>query len=275
MKISLFIRLFGYCLAASLFNNILHAKDETKPLILQGVRDGIQTAQLEPEVSQAIDKVVGELTHQNIVSDDGCDDKVRPVYVSFQGLIEASLSNYLKENPEAKLQVFFHTPAPPTPFCLGDEKPTNLMHPSIESNKGSQKTVISRKQTTQSLLMNGAKIVNIFPESGLKKRTETQVKNYETVKQRFNDRFFDIRTKSEVDKGYVGATYILTDKAGDKWLFSIRSSQVNSPKEAKDRWQLVLGPISDKDVQAFYIDTFEYLMKLTEGKIQQYLLPEQ
>ncbi|MCY4045707.1 MAG: hypothetical protein OXE99_11575 [Cellvibrionales bacterium] len=94
------------------------------------------------------------------------------------------------------------------------------------------------------LLDNGAKVVNIFPQSGLAKRSKEELRNYASKKAQFAKTFMDIRVNEVIDSDFIGATYLVKTENGEEPLFAIRSSQANSPKSVDDRRSLWLGALS-------------------------------
>ncbi len=239
--------------------------------VLEHAASSASSSNMSKDVETSINRLISQLSNNSVVSTSGVDGVVRPTYVMLQGLIEKALVDILERQSGYRVMAIFHTPAPPTPFCLGSENPSSLMHGSIKGNQGSITTVISRQKTTLDMLENGVLVENIFPESGLSKRTESQLKNYEKIKSRFPKNFFDIKVRDDMASNQVGATYLIQTPKGGWYIFAIRASQANAPKRQHDSWVMVLGALSDNAVKVFYENTIDYLSLITGGQINNVL----
>ena len=109
-----------------------------------------------------------------------------------------------------------HTPAPTTPLCTVETVEEPL----------AKKVVKDRTITLRELLSHGGKLLIMYSEGGLEKKSEEQRKVYlETVDHYKN--IFDCPVKGEVEDSLIGATYLFVDpKSGKTYLFSIQTTKL-------------------------------------------------
>ena len=185
---------------------------------------------------KGLHETLDELLKEGFIERSGPDAELRPIFVSIQGVIEGSLANMLGKNVVDQFRGAIHTPAPTTPLCTAE---------TIEEPLG-KKIVKDRTVTLRELLSHGGKLLIIYPEGGLEKRSEEQRKIYlETVGHYKN--IFDCPIKGSVEDEFIGATYLFVDpKNGKTYLFSIQATQVKNEMVWKLWLDEVDSPLSQE-----------------------------
>jgi hypothetical protein len=165
---------------------------------------------------KGLQESLDELLKEGFIERSGADGELRPIFVTIQGMVESSLAAMLGKNVVDQFRGAIHTPAPATPLCTVE---------TIEEPLA-KKTIKDRTVTLRELLSHGGKLLIIYPEGGLEKRSEEQRKIYlETVGHYKN--IFDCPIKGTVENPFIGATYLFVDpKNGKTYLFSIETTKV-------------------------------------------------
>lgn len=203
-------------------------------------------------------EAVDSLEKEGIFEEIGNDD-LRLKFVGLQGCIEHLLACLLTLGDIADLSGIIHTPMPATPLCTKvDPIDQTLLDESIRNDHTKLFTVQSRALILREYLKKGGKLYVVYPQGGLEKRTPEQQTIYHALLHQYPDSLFDCPLPTDhIDPSQVGASYFFSTPSGKTYLFSIRATQVNDPKE-QFTWGLWLGPVEqpciEKRIDALFND---------------------
>lgn len=206
-----------------------------------------------------------ELYHQVLtqgyISQSDKDEKLRPYFVSLQGIVEQNLAYELRTHKIKKLLGMIHTPLPATPVCTLGEISAHLVDPSLLEDKRRLFTVQARADTVRHFLDSGGAIYIVYPKGGFEKRTLEQQKIYMDTLQSYSDLLIDYEL--EIDKleaPMIGATYLFEDMDNNTYLFSIQASQACAPSD-QGTWKLWHGNIKEPHIAQRLTELRDFLKK--------------
>lgn len=160
------------------------------------------------------------------------DKKVRPDFVSIQGIVEQVLAQELCKRNISSLVGIIHTPAPATPLCTKGNVSEDLVDASIMNDPQRAHTVSMRAAILRSYLHLGGDLYVVYPKDYNVKsvRTEEQLKIYQECKDVYPTHLFDCPAIIEsVPEDLVGATYLFK-REGKVYGFAIKMTQAKDPK---------------------------------------------
>ena len=216
-----------------------HERCSLSGIIHLKVAEIIHNAQIVPGLSgeefsvlkEDIGKVWNSLFAKGVFEVSGTDQQIRPSFVALQAIIEHVLASELN-NEIATLLGIIHTPMPATPLCTQGEISKELIDSSIENDPLRLLTVKARTTIVRDFLQKGGILHIAYPHNGLSKRTAIQQEIYRNELLNFPGRLFDNTLDCEViPSDMIGATYLFRDQSGKIFVFSIKMSQANAPKE--------------------------------------------
>jgi hypothetical protein len=178
----------------------------------------------------------------------GSDQDVRPCFVALQGIVEHVLASELTREVRS-LKGFIHPPMPATPLCSKGEISRELIDPSIELDPLRLFTVKARTTIVRDYLFKGGDLYIIYPKNGFAKRTVEQRKIYTQELMNFPGHLFDVPLPCDyIPSDLIGATYLFEDRSGNTYVFAIKMTQANDPKERGD-FKLWFGSIDHPAIQ--------------------------
>lgn len=170
-----------------------------------------------------------ELASNGVLEIVASDQKIRPYFVSLQGIIEHVLATELKHEIKTLVGVI-HTPMPATPLCSVGEISNELVDPTIEIDPARLFTVKARTTILRDYLHKGGNLYVVYPKEGLQKRTELQQKIYKKELQNYPENLFDFPLDcASMDSELIGAFYLFTNNEGKLFAFAIQMTQANQP----------------------------------------------
>lgn len=176
-------------------------------------------------------KIWNNLNKEGSIEVSGTDSDFRPYFVALQSVIEYVLASELQKNVKFLMGVI-HTPMPATPVCTRGEISKDLVESSLESDPTRIFTVKSRTTIIRDYLYKGGDLFIIYPKNGFFKRTEEQRKIYLQELDNNSDHLFNVPLDCEtIPTELIGATYLFQDHSGNKFIFAIKMTQANDPKE--------------------------------------------
>lgn len=237
------------------------AREMNSPTIrhlLQQVKECI-AYQVEMPQKDATLTLLESLEKEGCTLEKGSDD-LRVKFVNLQGCMEHVLacSQVLGEIKE--LRGLIHTPTPATPLCTQPEPlDQGLLDESIRSDKDKLYTVRSRAHILREYLHNGGILYVVYPKGGLEKRTAEQQAVYMEELKRYPGKLIDWPLNTtQLDPEMLGATYFFCGLDGRVYVFSIKGTQVNDPKQEFE-WGLWFGPIESPKVAQRIENLFSYV----------------
>jgi hypothetical protein len=213
----------------SAFINTMHSK------VADAIANTKEIPGLKPEELGVLRTKISDtwsiLVKEGCLVVSGTDKDVRPNFVALQGIIEHVIALALN-NEITSLNAVIHTPMPATPLCTTGVVSDGLVNPSIADDPARLYTVLARTTIVRNLLAKGGILHVVYPEGGLKKRTEEQQKIYQQELTNYPKHLFDAPLHcEEIPTDLIGATYLIQDKAGKMFVFSIKMTQAKDPKE--------------------------------------------
>lgn len=176
------------------------------------------------------------------------DQKVRPYFVTLQGIMEQNLAFEMKRGKIKNVVGIIHTPTPATPLCTEGAISDKLVHASLENDENRLFTVKARADIVRDFLDFGCTLYAVYPEGGLDKRTNQQKLVYLKALQDYPHNLHDFQLmQSYMDHDMVGASYLFEDNEGREYLFSIKAYQANAPAD-DNTWSMWFGETSNPDV---------------------------
>lgn len=186
-----------------------------------------------PTLKSEICKNWETIFNKGVLEVSGKDKDFRPNFVALQGVVEHVLSNQLNKNIK-NLKGVIHTPMPATPLCTKGEISKELVDPSIEKDEKRLFTVKARTTIIRDFLHKGGDLHVIYPKEGIAKRNEEQQGIYKKELQNNASHLFDKPLDTaEIPTDLIGATYFFEDQDGKKYVFAIKMTQANDPKDLK------------------------------------------
>lgn len=181
-----------------------------------------------------------ELKGGGYVERPGDDAKVRPLFVTVQGLIEDACCELLQNGKLSRVSGAIHTPCPATPLCTDGAISEKLVHTSLETDKARLVTVTFRARVLRDYLKYGGRLYVVYPRGGELKRTESQLAIYRGLLAAYPKALFDSPIERPIPLLLIGATYRITGRAGDEIVFGIGATQANAPADGT-LWRLWFG----------------------------------
>lgn len=176
------------------------------------------------------------------------DQKVRPYFVTLQGIMEQNLAFEMKRGKIKRVVGIIHTPTPATPLCTEGDISERLVHSSLEQDENRLLTVKARADIIRDFLDFGCTLYVVYPEGGLEKRTDQQKLVYYKALEDYSNNLHDFQLKqSDMDHDMVGASYLFEDDEGREYLFSIKAYQANAPAD-DNTWSMWFGETSNPEV---------------------------
>lgn len=207
------------------------------------------------------------LFREGVLQVRGADKEIRPYFVTLQAVIEHILSIELGKRVKC-LKGIIHTPMPATPLCTKGEISQDLVDPTLESDPMRIFTVKSRATILRDYLFKGGILYIVYPKEGLKRRTEEQQKIYQQELVNYPANLFDTPLKCDhIPADLIGATYFFQDHQGQTFVFAIKMTQANDPKEEGD-FGLWFGPISHFAIRERLNAVFDYTQSETSAQLQ-------
>ncbi len=200
------------------------------------------------------------LFSQGVVEVHGSDEEIRPYFVSLQGMIENALANGLNKEI-ASLKGLIHTPMPATSLCTQGKVSEELVDPSIVKDPMRLGTVKARTTILRDYLFKGGKLFIVYPQQGLLRRTKEQRTIYRQELRNNYGHLFNMPLKCKhIPSSLIGATYLFKDRQGKTFVFSIKMTQANDPKDEGD-FALWFGPLNDPAIHKRVRTLIEFMEK--------------
>lgn len=242
-----------YCLMKSLHSDISNKIERLESV--PGLKPE-EFSKLRSEISKAWDTLVQE----GVLEVSGTDKDIRPIYVALQGIVEDVLSNTLNEEIRS-LKGIIHTPMPATPLCTKGEISKGLVDPSIENDPNRIQTVKARTTIVRDFLAKGGKLIVAYPKPGYQKRTEEQRTIYNQELKNYPNHLINTPLDCEnIPTDLIGATYFFQDQSGKTFVFGIKMTQANDPKDI-GHFGLYFGPLDHPAIQKRVQAVSIYLMQ--------------
>ncbi len=241
------------------------AKEELlETILLQTVHSKVsETIEQTEEFSALKEKlstVWDTLVLKGVLEINGTDQEVRPYFVALQGIVEHVLSSLLQKDVKS-LTGFIYTPMPATPLCTLGEISPKLVDLSMETDPVRLATVKTRATILRDYLGKGGNLYIVYPKDGLAKRTKEQQKIYKQELINYPNHLFDVPLNREnIPEELIGATYFFQDQLNNTFVFAIKMTQANDPKDIGN-FGLWFGqvnhPAIEKRIQAvsIYVNT--------------------
>lgn len=205
--------------------------------------------------SEEINTLFDQLKSNLYVLETGSDD-LRIKFVHAQGAIEQMLAKKQELGEIAELVGIIHTPLPATPLCVKPEE----ISTTIDSKKW--ETVLTRAQIIREYLSKGGKLMIVYPQGGLEKRSLEQQQVYKEALKEFAGNLVDWTLPvPEMDTNMIGATYLFLTKDQQLYAFSVKARQITD-MQPQSEWGLWFGPLSNEAIASRVTSVLEYLASL-------------
>ena len=240
----------------SVFTKTLHSK-VLKTIQCSHEIPGLKAeefSKLKPEISKTWDSLV----KNSVLELRGKDKDIRPLFVTLQAVIEHVLSTELRKDVK-KLTGFIHTPMPATPLCNLGTISKALVASSIAVDPLRLFTVQARTTIIRDYLFQGGDLYIVYPKEGFNKRTEKQQQSYKQELANYPTHLFDVPLDCDtIPPHLIGATYLFENAKGKTFMFSIRGTQANDPKD-ETNFGLWFGPVEHPFIKARIQEISSYL----------------
>ncbi|WP_257263253.1 hypothetical protein [Endozoicomonas sp. ONNA2] len=230
------------------------------------------------EIKQRISRCFGRFSIVKTFELTGDDNKLRPVGVGMQTIIEQAIHELIINRSLEEVVAVIHTKTPATPLVSPENTaPPEAMSTQMQGDIAREKTIIDRTVTVRNLAKCDPEIMTLYiayPKSGLQNRTSDQQEIYlNELGKKENKCLKDLPLSHEtMPDDLVGASYILTGAdAGDEseqLYFGLRAVQAKDAGEEKTKtWTFWLGELNNAEIQPRYIEVKTYLDKGTDVNI--------
>lgn len=218
---------------------------------------GLQAAEFAL-LKESLVSTMKQLVKEEAIEIEGRDQDVRPTFVALQGIIEHVLASKLGTEVTS-LSGMILTPMPATPLCSKGEISKELLDPSIEKDPLRELTVKARTVLLREYLAKGGNLKVAYPEKGFGKRTEEQQAIYREELKKHPLSLVDAPLLCDsLPDDVIGAIYRFTDQTGNAFVFAIRMTQANDPRDA-GHFGLWLGAIDSPKIQKRTDRVFSFL----------------
>lgn len=222
--------------------------------VLQTLKHSNQFDGLQEEIS----KIYDILAQKGVLELSGTDQEIRPYFVALQGIIEHVLASLLQKDVKS-LTGYIHTPMPATPLCTLGEISPRLVDPKIEMDPARLSSVKARVTILRDYLAKGGNLYIVYPKDGFSRRTEKQQEIYKQELANYPNHLFDVPLNQDhIPEDLIGATYFFQDTLGNTFVFAIKMTQANDPKDIGN-FGLWLGPINHPSIVNRILKTSEYI----------------
>ncbi|MBX9923275.1 MAG: hypothetical protein K2Y01_04110 [Rhabdochlamydiaceae bacterium] len=224
------------------------------------VSETIQQAKQYSDLQEKLCTVWDTLVQDGALEVSSTDQEVRPYFVALQGIVEQVLASLLQKDIKA-LTGFIHTPMPATPLCTLGEISPKLVDASLAKDPARLASVKARTVIMREYLTKGGDLYIVYPKDGFAKRTQEQQKIYKQELINYPNHLFDVPLNREnIPEQLIGATYFFQDQLNNTFVFAIKMTQANDPKDIGN-FGLWFGqvnhPAIEKRIQAvsIYVNT--------------------
>lgn len=188
------------------------------------------------------------LIREERLESTGPDKDIRPSFVALQAIIENVLASELDKEIKS-LRGIIHTPMPATPLCTAGDISKELIDPSIEIDPLRLFTVKARATIVRDYLFKGGNLYIAYPKDGLNKRNKEQQQIYLQELSNYPSQLFDVPLNCQkIPAHLIGATYLFQDQSGKTFVFAIKMTQANDPKDVGN-FGLWFGPLDHPPIQ--------------------------
>ena len=195
--------------------------------------------------SHEIHKTLQDLQKNHYISAPYSDD-VRSKFVSLQFLFESTIASMTKYQQALKVVGVIHTQTPSTPLRTNGNNIDKLF-PTKDVDPKVIDSVVLRFDSIRDYLRSGAPLYSIY------KKTNDQIKGIDFYKENLkNYKNLVDMPSSDFQQGFSGASYIVECKDGQKILFSIVSTQIDSTDNSKE-WEIYYGSLEDDRIYNHFL----------------------
>ncbi len=167
--------------------------------------------------------------------------------VSTQAAIELLITNMMRGKKLSAATCVIHTPRPSTPLLINtmSDISDKLASKAIINDAKRYKTITDRAKTLRKLLAEETcvPVVSLYHESSLTTLTSQQKEAYERNQSLFSsleDKPVDNYLTNDKEQ-FTGATYVVQDTQGKRYMYSIQSFQANTDDTTKRNWGVWCG----------------------------------
>lgn len=253
----LFSYAIAFCLLCSSLNGLTFEEKVIELIDNSQEVPGLKSDEfttIRPELKRLWNRLCSE----HAINIRGADSKLRPYFVTLQGLVEHVLAHELNQSV-FELKAVIHTPMPATPLCTNGSISKELVDPSIMKDPLRLFTVKARTTILRDYLHLGGRLFMAYPKDGLNQRTATEQQIYQKELSSHAANLFDLPLKcAAMPEDLVGAFYLFKDSDGKFFVFAIRIPQANKPLE-DGQFGLRFGPLNHPDVHQTIANALTFL----------------
>lgn len=209
-------------------------------------------------IKPAVTSLWNELSVQHVINLQGADSKLRPFFVTLQGLIERVLANELNVSI-FDLKAVIHTPMPATPLCTKGAISADLVDASIMKDPLRLFTVKARTIIIRDYLHLGGTLLMAYPKEGLSQRTKDEREIYQNELLTYPTHLVDLPLECDnIPEDLVGAFYLFKNPEDQFFVFAIKIPQANKPLE-DGSFGLWFGPLCHPAIHDRISQTLTFL----------------